>query len=123
MRNTKELEASETYLRHYANMTDYFALDINGGKPVKNFSNPAAPVAPVQHKAVVVQTVNAAGAKGKTMEVEADACACGKTGSAKGSCGCGGKGAESKGDSCGCGPKGAEASGESCGCGSGSCGC
>ena len=43
MRNVKELEATELYMKTYGNMMDYFALPVNGGKPVKNFSNPAPP--------------------------------------------------------------------------------
>ncbi|MCW6160523.1 MAG: radical SAM protein [Candidatus Micrarchaeales archaeon] len=37
IRNVKELEQSELFQKTYANMTDYFALPINGGKPVANF--------------------------------------------------------------------------------------
>jgi uncharacterized radical SAM superfamily Fe-S cluster-containing enzyme len=123
MRNTKEIEASALYQKTYGTMIDYFLLPVNGGKPVKNFSNPAAAkkvVPPVQNKAVVVQTADSHGTKTMEMEATSDACACGKTGSAKGSCGCGGKGASKAevGGSCGC-SSGAEASGESCGCGSG----
>ena len=57
MRNTKELEATEPYIRTYGKMIDYFALAVNGGKPVKNFSNPAAAkkvVPPITAKAAVV---------------------------------------------------------------------
>ncbi|EET90322.1 MAG: radical SAM protein [Candidatus Micrarchaeales archaeon] len=38
-RNIKELEASEEYRKTYGKMIDYFALPVNGGKPVANFAN------------------------------------------------------------------------------------
>jgi hypothetical protein len=111
MRNTKEIEATALYQKTYGSMIDYFALGINGGRPVKNFSNPAVKsvVPPIVQKAVVVQTASAAGPK--TMEVtagysakespkeDADSCGCGKGGC---NCGKGGKGGD-----CGCGSGGA----------------
>ncbi len=39
MRNVKLLESSEPYVRTYCKMQDYFAMPVNGGKPVANFSN------------------------------------------------------------------------------------
>ncbi len=38
MRNVKELEAHPLYRKMYGEMTDYFALPVNGGKGLKNFS-------------------------------------------------------------------------------------
>jgi uncharacterized radical SAM superfamily Fe-S cluster-containing enzyme len=102
VRNVKELEAMPLYQKTYGAMTDYFALAVNGGKPVKNFAN----VASAPKKEVMVETtkgavtLNAAEAKNESE----DSCGCGKSG--------------------GCSDKGAEAeSGDSCGCGGGSCGC
>jgi hypothetical protein len=37
IRNVKELEQNPLFLKTYANMKDYFALPINGGKAVDNF--------------------------------------------------------------------------------------
>ncbi|MGC8567805.1 MAG: tetraether lipid synthase Tes [Candidatus Micrarchaeia archaeon] len=37
IRNVKEIEASEVYKKIYSNITDYFALDVNSGKPTKGF--------------------------------------------------------------------------------------
>ena len=57
MRNTKEIEATQLYIKTYGTMIDYFALGVNGGKPVKNFSNPAAAkkvVPPIAQKAAAV---------------------------------------------------------------------
>lgn len=39
IRNIKELEASPLYRKAYGQMIDYFALPVNGGKPVANFAN------------------------------------------------------------------------------------
>ena len=39
IRNIKELEASPQYRKTYGEMIDYFALPVNGGKPVANFAN------------------------------------------------------------------------------------
>jgi uncharacterized radical SAM superfamily Fe-S cluster-containing enzyme len=39
MRNVKELTATEPYRRTYGKMVDFFALPVNGGKPVANFAN------------------------------------------------------------------------------------
>ncbi len=100
MRNVKEIEASEPYLRHYANIMDYFALPVNGGKPVKNFVNPAQPKPQVEKKAVVVETVTAASGT-KTVVMEADSCGCGKS-EGSGGCGCGAGTGEEKAGSCGC---------------------
>ncbi|ASI13490.1 molybdenum cofactor biosynthesis protein A [Candidatus Mancarchaeum acidiphilum] len=41
MRNIKELEASPAYRKAYGEMTDYFALPVNGGKHVQGFANEA----------------------------------------------------------------------------------
>jgi hypothetical protein len=112
MRNTKEIEATQLYAKTYGSMIDYFALGVNGGKPVKNFSNPAAAkkaVPPIVQKAaaVVVETATSTGSKSQEITAE-EGCGCGK-----GGCGCGKN--ESKGDSCGCGSEGSGGSG-SCGC-------
>ena len=37
IRNVKELEQSELFLNTYSTMKDFFALPVNGGKPVANF--------------------------------------------------------------------------------------
>ena len=37
IRDVKALEQDPRFLKTYVNMKDYFALDINGGKPVANF--------------------------------------------------------------------------------------
>jgi hypothetical protein len=89
---------------------DYFALDVNGGKAVKNFANVAAPA-----KQVVVETtkgttttnvMSSATSHEKAQEThEGGSCGCGKSGG----CGCGNSESEAKGDSCGCGS-------DSCGC-------
>ncbi|MGC8687826.1 MAG: tetraether lipid synthase Tes, partial [Candidatus Micrarchaeia archaeon] len=39
IRNVKELEKRPEFIKTYHNMIDYFALPINGGKPVANFPN------------------------------------------------------------------------------------
>ncbi len=113
MRNVKELEANPLYIKTYGHMTDYFALAVNGGKPVKNFMNVSA----APQKSVVIETV-----KGTT-KIEAEKAEASKpaTGEADG-CACGGEGG------CGCGSGSCEGSGDSkedsCGCGGhGSCGC
>jgi 7,8-dihydro-6-hydroxymethylpterin dimethyltransferase len=106
IRNVKEAEKHPLYQKTYSHLVDYFALPVNGGKPVKNFANvPLENAAPKQQ--VVVET-----AKGstkvvaETMEsshkdhshVDAESsCGCGNK---QGGCGCGNN--ESKG-SCGCG--------------------
>ena len=128
MRDTKAIEATEAYIKTYGKMVDYFALPINGGVPVKNFSNPAAKkvVPPITQKAMVVQTVSSAGTK--TEDVVSGSCevsakappshAHAHTHSSKESkgesCGCGTTGG------CGCGKNGSKEGG-SCGCGSGGC--
>ncbi len=38
IRNPKQLESSKAYWKTYGNLKDYFALPVNGGKPVANFS-------------------------------------------------------------------------------------
>ena len=38
-RDIKALKATESYRKAYGQMTDYFALPVNGGKPVANFAN------------------------------------------------------------------------------------
>ena len=38
IRDVKKLEASRMYKKTYGNLKDYFALPINGGKPVANFT-------------------------------------------------------------------------------------
>ena len=38
-RDIKALKATESYRKAYGQMTDYFALLVNGGKPVANFAN------------------------------------------------------------------------------------
>ena len=92
------------YQKTYGSMTDYFALAVNGGKPVKNFANIAAP-----KKEVVVETtkgtVTMSAAESHSHSDAEDSCGCGKSGG----CGCSNKGAEAEG-SCGCG------GGGSCGC-------
>jgi uncharacterized radical SAM superfamily Fe-S cluster-containing enzyme len=126
MRDTKAIEATGAYIKTYGKMIDYFALPINGGKPVKSFSNPAAKkvVPPIVQKVAMVQTASSAGAKTEDVvagscevsakastahahshqhsheakETAGDSCGCGKTGG----CGCG-KGESKEGDSCGCG--------------------
>jgi uncharacterized radical SAM superfamily Fe-S cluster-containing enzyme len=39
IRNIKELESSPAYKKTYGKMIDYFALPVNGGKPVSAFAN------------------------------------------------------------------------------------
>ena len=39
IRNVKELEKTPAYRRTYGRMIDYFAMPVNGGKPVANFAN------------------------------------------------------------------------------------
>jgi hypothetical protein len=113
-RNVKELEASELYKKTYGTMIDYFALPVNGGKAVKNFSNPAQPVA-VTPKQVVepikVTINNASAATSHTITAKLEEKES-KESETSGSCGCGGGG-------CGCGANEKESS---CGCG-GSCDC
>ena len=41
VRNIKQLEATPAYRKTYGQMIDYFALPVNGGKPVANFANEA----------------------------------------------------------------------------------
>ncbi len=41
IRNIKELESSPQYHKTYGDMIDYFALPVNGGKPVANFATEA----------------------------------------------------------------------------------
>jgi uncharacterized radical SAM superfamily Fe-S cluster-containing enzyme len=123
MRNTKEIEASSLYQKTYGTLVDYFAMPINGGKPVFNFSNPAqkkaaSVAAPVAQKAVVVQSVSNLSSKKATITeevVSGESCGCGSKGAkeSKEDCGCGKTGG------CGCGKN--EAKEDSCGCGSGNC--
>lgn len=39
LRDVKALESNPSYTKHYTKMIDYFALPVNGGKPVANFAN------------------------------------------------------------------------------------
>ncbi|MGI0141990.1 MAG: tetraether lipid synthase Tes [Candidatus Micrarchaeales archaeon] len=39
LRNIKALESHPSYIKHYTEMIDYFAMPVNGGKPVLNFAN------------------------------------------------------------------------------------
>jgi hypothetical protein len=39
VRDIKELERTPSYRKAYGEMTDYFALPVNGGRPVANFAN------------------------------------------------------------------------------------
>ena len=39
IRNVKELEKNPVYRKAYGEMVDYFALEINGAKPVSGFAN------------------------------------------------------------------------------------
>ena len=41
VRNIKQLESTPEYRKTYGQMMDYFALPVNGGKPVANFANEA----------------------------------------------------------------------------------
>jgi hypothetical protein len=41
VRNIKQLESTPAYRKTYGQMIDYFALPVNGGKPVANFANEA----------------------------------------------------------------------------------
>jgi len=41
VRNIKQLESTPEYRKTYGQMIDYFALPVNGGKPVANFANEA----------------------------------------------------------------------------------
>jgi uncharacterized radical SAM superfamily Fe-S cluster-containing enzyme len=56
IRNVRELEATPLYQQTYGNMKDYFALAVNGGKPVRNFANIAA----APKKEAVVETAKGA---------------------------------------------------------------
>ena len=94
IRDVKQLEASAPYKKTYGTLVDYFAMQVNGGKGVKNFANETfAPAAPIVIKTAAPETHESGG----------DSCGCGKGGA------------------CGCGEE--EAAGDSCGCGGGSCGC
>ncbi|MGI0100641.1 MAG: tetraether lipid synthase Tes [Candidatus Micrarchaeaceae archaeon] len=127
IRNVKELEAGELYQKTYGQMKDYFALQVNGGKGLRNFANETfeKPKQAVMNAkqgtaTVAAQSAVATAAIAKeepmhdTHEKEGG-CGCG------GSCGCS-EGAEAKSGSCGC-SNGAEAKSGSCGCGGESCGC
>ncbi len=121
VRNVKELEKSLLYQKTYGQMRDFFALEVNGGKSVKNFANETfdvpkhVVVEPTRVKPVTATMAakNDAGApvithheKKTDAHAKESGCGCGK-----GTCGCG---SDKSGH--------AEAEG-SCGCGSGSCGC
>ena len=96
IRNVKELEANPLYIKTYGHMVDYFALPVNGGMPVKNFANVAAP-----QKQVVVEAEKghtSSEAEKPSVETEGDSCGCGG-----GSCGCGGQESEGGSGGCGCG--------------------
>ncbi len=42
VRDVKKLSGTETYRKTYGRMVDYFAMPVNGGKPVANFANEVA---------------------------------------------------------------------------------
>ena len=105
VRNVKELEAGELYKKTYGTMIDYFALPVNGGRAVFNFSNPAIQAEP--QKKVVVETTHGTTTTNAAMEEkhshkghehleEGASCGCGK----EGGCGCGAN--EKEGGSCNC---------------------
>lgn len=111
IRNVKELEKNPLYRKMYGEMVDYFALPVNGGKPVKNFvletfdDAKAAVVAP-KKVAVAVETTHGTSTQTVSEKVETkpsahtakeheqELCECGMT---KGSCGC------MEGEACSCG--------------------